>query len=102
MRNATAARSGTHGYTLTRALTPHSEVSCVGPGRQARTNKYPDLVTLLEAARHSIISSARPSSVSGIVRLSALAAFRLMTNSTFVDCCTGKSAGFSPLRIRAV
>ena len=30
-----------------------------------------------------------------------LAVFRLMINSTLVDCCTGKSAGFSPLRISA-
>jgi hypothetical protein len=26
----------------------------------------------------------------------------LMTNSNFVACTTGKSAGFSPLRMRAV
>ena len=33
----------------------------------------------------------------GIVRPSALAVLRLMTNSTFVDCCTGRSPGFCPL-----
>src|SRR5438128_4709783 len=49
---------------------------------------------------HSITSSARPSSVSGNVMPSALAVLRLMTSSTFVDCWTGRSAGFSPLRIR--
>jgi hypothetical protein len=51
---------------------------------------------------HSITSSARPSSVSGKVRPSALAVFILMISSTFVDCWTGKSAGFSPLRTRPV
>ena len=50
---------------------------------------------------YSITSSARPSSVSGKVRPSVLAV-RLMISSTFVTCCTGSSAGFSPLRIRPV
>src|SRR6476620_3562603 len=54
------------------------------------------------AAPHSITSSARPSSVIGKVRPSALAVLRLMTSSTFVDRWIGRSAGFSPLRIRPV
>jgi microcystin degradation protein MlrC len=33
-------------------------------------------------------------------RLSALAVLRLTKSSTLVDCCTGKSDGFSPLSIR--
>ena len=49
---------------------------------------------------YSITSSARASSGSGIVRLSALAVLRLMINSTLVDCWTGRSAGFVPRRIR--
>jgi hypothetical protein len=53
------------------------------------------------APPHSITSSALTSSVGGTVRLSALAVFRLMANSTFVGCCTGSSAGFSPLRMRS-
>src|SRR5215211_6060481 len=48
---------------------------------------------------HSITSSARASSVGGISRPSALAVLRLMTSSNLVACCTGISAGFSPLRI---
>ena len=40
------------------------------------------------------------SSVGGTVRPSALAVLRLITNSNLVDCMTGRSAGFSPLRIR--
>jgi hypothetical protein len=51
---------------------------------------------------YSITSSARPSSVSGKVRPSVLAVFMLMISSAFTDCCTGRSAGFSPLRIRPV
>src|SRR5262249_8516194 len=38
------------------------------------------------AAVHSITSSARPMSGSGKARPSVLAVFRLITNSTFVDC----------------
>src|SRR5262249_22732991 len=52
------------------------------------------------AARHSITSSARASRVIGKVRLSAFAVLRLITNSVFVDCWTGRAAGFSPLRMR--
>src|SRR5205085_12650008 len=54
------------------------------------------------AASHSITSSARPSNGSGTVTPSALAVLRLIINSTLVACCTGRSAGFSPLRIRPV
>src|SRR5258707_11971820 len=53
------------------------------------------------AAVHSITSSARASSVSGTVRPSALAVLRLITNSYLVGACTGRSAGFSPLRMRS-
>jgi hypothetical protein len=49
--------------------------------------------------RHSMTWSARPSSDWGIVSLSALAVLRLMTNSNFVGCSTGRSAGLAPLRI---
>jgi hypothetical protein len=51
---------------------------------------------------YSITSSARPSSESGTAMLSAFAVLRLMNNSTFVDCCTGRSTGFAPLRTRPV
>jgi len=51
------------------------------------------------APTYSITSSARPSIESGTLMPSALAAFRLTINWTFVDCCTGKSAGLSPFNI---
>ena len=37
-----------------------------------------------------ITSSARPSNAGGIVRPSALAVLRLITNSNFVGCSTGR------------
>ena len=50
---------------------------------------------------HSITSSARASSEGGTVKPSALAVLRLITSSNLVGSCTGKSAGFSPLRMRS-
>src|SRR6202035_4265625 len=52
------------------------------------------------APPHSITSSAVICTIMGTVRPSVLAVFRLSTNSNLVDCMTGRSAGFSPLRIR--
>src|SRR5262245_43787028 len=54
------------------------------------------------APLHSITSSARSRIAVGIVTPSALAALRLTTVSNMVACWTGRSAGFSPLRIRPV
>src|SRR5262245_61332421 len=51
---------------------------------------------------YSITSSARPISVLGTLRPSALAVLRLMHSSPVVDCLTGKSAGFSPFKTRPV
>lgn len=48
---------------------------------------------------YSITSSARASSVGGNSSPSALAVLRLRTRSYFDACSTGKSDGFSPLRI---
>jgi len=48
--------------------------------RQCSSVQCPDKI----APPHSITSSARASSVGGIVRPSALAAFRLITSSNFV------------------
>jgi hypothetical protein len=59
-------------------------------------------VPIADVSGYSINSSARPSSGSGIVRLSVLASLRLIANSIFVTCSTGRSAAFSPLRMRPV
>ena len=49
---------------------------------------------------YSITSSAVASSVGDISTLSAFAVLRLMTSSNFVARITGRSAGFSPFKIR--
>src|SRR5262249_24838396 len=49
---------------------------------------------------HSITSSAMLSSDGGTVRPIRRAVSALITSSNFVDCRTGKSAGFAPLRMR--
>src|SRR5262245_5376865 len=56
---------------------------------------------IADSALHqlSINSSARSSTVGGIVRPSALAVFRLIMSSNLVGCSTGISPGFEPLKI---
>jgi len=49
---------------------------------------------------YSITSSARAKSDGCISMPSALAVFRLITNSNFVGCRIGRSAGFAPFRMR--
>src|SRR5262245_31683270 len=53
------------------------------------------------AALHSTTSSARADKSGGTSIPICLAVFRFITNSNLLDCMTGKSAGLSPLRIRA-
>src|SRR5450759_4593171 len=50
---------------------------------------------------YSITSSARTSSAGGTSRPIAFAVLRLMANSNFVGCWTGRSIGLAPLRIRS-
>src|SRR5262249_40275072 len=50
---------------------------------------------------HSITSSARCGKNKGTSTPSALAVLRLITSSYLVGACTGRSAGFSPLRMRS-
>src|SRR5262245_29010878 len=50
---------------------------------------------------YSITSSARASTAGGTARPSALAVLRLMTSSYLFGACTGRLAGFSPLRMRS-
>src|SRR5262249_6886498 len=68
---------------------------CEWPRRCAAEQRY-EL-----AASHSITSSARCCSIQGTSRPSAFAVLRLMTNSYLVGACTGRSSGFSPLRMRS-
>src|SRR5262245_7194636 len=55
----------------------------------------------LAAHHHSITSSARASSEGGTSRPSAFPVLRLMSSSYLFGFCTGRSAGFSPLRMRS-
>src|SRR6516162_7910844 len=66
------------------------------PSRRRATEKRYELA----ASHHSITSSAATSSFSGTVRPSIRAVEALMTSSNLLDCTTGKSAGFAPLRMR--
>jgi hypothetical protein len=77
-------------------------------GRQRRLNRSkmthsvisgPSVTAVRKA--YSITSSAATSRVCGTVNPSALAVLRLMTSSNLVGCCTGRSPGFSPLRMRS-
>ena len=48
---------------------------------------------------HLITLFARANTSAGIISPICFAALRLMTNSKFIACCTGRSPGFAPLRI---
>src|SRR5262249_38417217 len=48
---------------------------------------------------HLMTLSALASTFGGIVRPICFAAFKLITNSNFVGCSTGRSAGFAPFKI---
>src|SRR5262249_60523682 len=70
--------------------------------RRRRATEQRDELAAHDLRAHSITSSAATCSVGGTVRPSALAVLRFITNSNLVGCKTGKSVGFSPLRIRPV
>src|ERR1700730_18967408 len=69
-----------------------------GPGKRRAAGKRDELAT----PHHSLTSSSATFRVSGTVSPSALAVLRFIMSSNLVGCMTGKSAGFSPLRIRPV
>ena len=60
---------------------------------QQRTHAPQQNVSLFD---HLVAMESTPA---GMVRPSALAVLRLMTNSNVVDCSTGRSAGLAPLRM---
>jgi hypothetical protein len=66
----------------------------------SRNVPLPDSCIAANSISYSITSSTRMSIDIGTSSPSAFAVLRLMMSSTFTDCCTGKSAGFSPLRMR--
>jgi hypothetical protein len=72
-----------------------------GPYRSAITGREQMQQRGYRNRRYSITSSARASTDAGKSRPSALAVLRLITSSNLVAACTGRSAGFSPLRMRS-
>src|SRR5262245_3261244 len=75
-----------------RLLRARRERPCGGRATEQR-----DEIT---SPHHSITSSASASSVGGISTPNAFAVARLMTSSNLAPTSTGRSPGFSPLRIR--
>jgi hypothetical protein len=73
------------------AVLVHCRLGSSKPSRLMHRSKPP---------LYSITSSARPSSESGGLIPSASALLRFKNNSTFVLNWTGRSAGFSPFKIR--
>ena len=59
------------------------------------------LRTGLELQNHRITRSALANRFGGMVRPICLAVFKLMINSNFVGCSTGRFSGLVPLRIRS-
>ncbi len=57
------------------------------------------LTSPLRFFAHLITLFARASTFGGIVSPICLAAFRLMMNSNFFGCSTGRSAGLAPFKI---
>src|SRR5262245_24972679 len=86
-------RESRHPQPVMSALPPKADMC--GATRDVRFGPIAD------SALHqlSINSSARSSTVGGIVRPSALAVFRLIMSSNLVGCSTGISPGFEPLKI---
>src|SRR5262249_61036131 len=66
-----------------------------------RRCRAPEQRDKVPALNHSITSSARARSVGGTSIPSALAVLRFTISSYLVGACTGRSAGFSPLRMRS-
>src|SRR5262249_46527230 len=83
---------------------PHALALCPRrqrPRRRRSAEEREEGAAVHGLALHSITSSARRSTMSGTCKTSALAALRLSVNSYFVGFCTGRSAAFSPLRMRS-
>src|SRR5262245_65723130 len=73
---------------------PESDIKC-------DTGEYP-LWAKSGHCDYSMTLSARASSAGDTMRPSAFAVFRLIASSYLFGACTGRSAGFSPLRMRSM
>jgi hypothetical protein len=73
---------------------------CVGDLERSRLGRYRRPAVIF-GRDHSITWSARAISVSGTVTPMTFAARKLTTRSNLIGACTGRSAAFSPLRMRS-
>jgi hypothetical protein len=80
------------GYPPDVCFPPDSDHCADIPDRQLRANFGSERT-------HSITSSARPSSVGGMVRPIDFAVLRLITSSNVVGCSIGISLGLAPATI---
>src|SRR5262249_20381693 len=95
-----ASKSGkTRSEHIPSGLPPRADI--VDALRHFRFVPGSDICTAANPRRYSITSLAGASTDGGRVRPSALAALRLIASSYLVGACTGRSAGFSPLRMRS-
>jgi hypothetical protein len=85
---------------------PHGRACPLRPESNHRQSKCdPSICAISDRTQrskiraYSITSSASSCNALGTSTPSNLAVCALMTNSNLVDCTTGKSAGFAPLRI---
>jgi len=70
--------------------------------RHRPTIPRPTTIGMNRFRTYSITSFARASRFGGMVMPSAFAVLRLIANSYLVGACTGRFAGFSPLRMRSI
>ena len=73
----------------------------IGASRQATRWAKLRHMQYSKERRYSMTSSAVASKEGGTVRPSVFAVLRLTTSSYLVGACTGRSAGFAPLRMRS-
>jgi hypothetical protein len=98
---AVSAPTAARGSQLAAGLPPVADECCC-TCEDFRVVPKPDHVHRNKEYHYSITSSALTSNLSGMVSPSALAVLRLMISSNLVATCTGRSAGFSPLRTRSI
>ena len=100
------ARAFAHSRSIISAFSTSVSRRCMNILRDkwpngCRTAEKRDELASLYLRVHSITSSARASKVGGTASPSTFAARRLMTRSNLIGACTGRSAGFSPLRMQS-
>ena len=92
-RSAQGLSATSQRVRATSALPPQRRHALTGLARQSRATRR-------HRAIYSTTSSATARIFAGKSRPSAFAVLRLITSSSLVACSTGRSAGFSPFRIR--